>query len=147
MGGTSHNTFRCVVRWFRRGLVFMVLPVIGCSTATVFTSYTSKINPLIEGVKAHQFGHALEVLNKYRGSNDKILYLLERGRIAQIKNDIDTSMVDYEAAIDAVSDMEGKAIVSASDVGAQTASLLTNENAIPYKGDGYEKVFMYQFKP
>jgi len=146
VGRAFHNTFSCIVRRFQLGVVFLVLPVVGCSTATVFTSYTSKINPLIDGVKSHQFDHALEVLNKYRESNDKILYLLERGRIAQIKNDINTSMVDYEAAIDAVRDMEEKAIISASDVGAQTASILTNENAIPYKGDGYEKVFMYQFQ-
>ncbi len=141
-----NTTFCRIVRLFRCVLVLLVLPAVGCSTTTLFTSYTSKINPLIDEVEARQFDHPLMVLNKYREKKDKILYLLERGRIAQIKNDADTSMTDYEAAIDAVRDTEEKAIVSASDVGAQAASLVTNENAIPYKGDGYEKVFMYQFQ-
>ena len=42
--------------------------------------------------------------------------------------------------------MEEKAVIRASDIGAQTASFLANDNTIPYKGDGYEKVFMYQFQ-
>ncbi len=126
--------------------VFFMLPVVGCSTTNVFTSYTSKMNLLIDGLTTRQFNHSLKVLNKYRKSNDKILYLMERGRIAQIKNDTDSSMKDFEAAIAAVRQMEEKAVISASDVGAQTTSLLANDNTIPYRGDGYEKVFMYQFQ-
>lgn len=104
------------------------------------------MNLLIDDLATRQFDKSLKILNKYRKSNDKILYLLERGRIAQIKNDTDSSMKDFEAAIAAVRQMEEKAVVSASDIGAQTASLLANDNTIPYKGDGYEKVFMYQFQ-
>lgn len=133
-------------RLFFCASVFFVIPVIGCSTTSVFTSYTSKMNLLIDDLATRQFDKSLKILNKYRKSNDKILYLLERGRIAQIKNDTDSSMKDFEAAIAAVRQMEEKAVVSASDIGAQTASLLANDNTIPYKGDGYEKVFMYQFQ-
>ena len=133
-------------RLFFAGFITAILSAVGCSTSGVFTSYTTIMNPLIDGVKVRKFDHALKVLDKYRKGNDKILYLLERGRIAQIKNDIEISMKDYEATIEAVRHREEKAIVSASDVGAQTATFLTNDNAIPYKGDGYEKVFLYHFQ-
>lgn len=146
MDSTFHTTFYHFLRLFRCILVFLALPAVGCSTTTLFTSYTSKVNPLIEEVKARQFNHALEVLNKHRNSKDKILYLLERGRVAQIKSEVDTSMTDFEAAMEAIHNAEEKAVVSAAGTGAQAASLLTNENAIPYKGDGYEKVFMCQFQ-
>lgn len=132
-----------IIRLLRYGAAFLALSTIGCSS---FTLYTSRINPLINEVNTHQFDRPLATLNKYRNSRDKILYLLERARIAQIKNDVDTSMTDYEAAINAVHEMKEKALISASDVGAQAASLFVNENTIPYKGDGYEKVFMYHFQ-
>lgn len=128
------------------GLAVSVLSVAGCSTSSVFTSYTTRMTPLIDGVKARKFDHALKVLNKYRKGNDKILYLLERGRIAQIKNDLEISMKDYEATINAVRQREEKAIIRASDVGAQTSTFLTNDNTIPYQAEGYEKVFLYQFQ-
>lgn len=133
-------------RLFFGASVFFVLPIVSCSTTNVFTSYTAKMNLLIDGITTHQFDHSLQVLNKYRKSNDKILYLMERGRIGQIKNDTDSSMKDFETAIAAVRQMEEKAIISASDVGAQTASLFANDNTIPYSGDGYEKIFMYQLQ-
>jgi len=104
------------------------------------------MNPLIDGLKARKFDHALKVLDKHRKSNDKILYLLERGRIAQIKGDIEVSMEDYEATMEAVRHRDEKAIISASDIGAQTSTFLTNDNTIPYKGEGYEKVFLHQFQ-
>lgn len=133
-------------RLFFAGFIAMILSDAGCSSSSVFTSYTTIMNPLIDGVKSRKFNHALKVLDKYRKGNDKILYLLERGRIAQIKNDLEVSMEDFEAAIEAVRRREEKAIISASDVGAQTSTFLTNDNAVPYKGDGYEKVFLYHFQ-
>lgn len=133
-------------RLFFFGLAVSVLSLTGCSTSSVFTSYTTIMSPLIDGVKARKFDHALKVLNKYRNGNDKILYLLERGRIAQIKNDLEVSMMDYAATIEAVRHREEKAIISASDVGAQTSTFLTNDNTLPYTGEGYEKVFLYQFQ-
>lgn len=145
-----HSRYSLMLFRYRRQffsvLVFIVLSVAGCSSTSVFTSYTSKMNPLIDGLATRQFDHSLKVLRKYRKSKDKILYLLERGRIAQIKNDVDTSTKDFEAAIAAVRLMEEKAVVSASDIGAKTVSLFANDNTIPYRGDGYEKVFMYQFQ-
>lgn len=132
--------------FFFSGLAVSFLSVTGCSTSSVFTSYTATMSPLIDGLKARKFDYALKALNKYRNSNDKILYLLERGRIAQIKDDLEVSMMDYAATIEAVRDREEKAIISVSDVGAQTSTFFTNDNTIPYKGDGYEKVFLYQFQ-
>ena len=139
--------FFLVKQWFYRykGIPFLLI-IAGCSTATIFTPYPSKINPLIEEIKTDQFDHALNVLDRHREGKDKILYLLERGRVAQIKSDEATSVKDYETVFSAIKILEEKAVISASDAGAITASLLTNENAIPYKADGYERVFLYHFQ-
>ncbi|MDG6006397.1 MAG: hypothetical protein E3K29_11240 [Candidatus Brocadia sp.] len=127
-------------------LIIPFLSIAGCSTSSVFTSYTTIMNPLIDGVKVRKCDHALNVLKKHRKGKDKILYLMERGRIAQLKDDLDMSIKDYEAAIEAVRHMEDKAIISASDIGAQASTFIMNDNTIPYKGEGYEKVFLYQFQ-
>lgn len=139
--------FFLIKQWFYRykGIPFLLI-IAGCSTATIFTPYPSKINPLIEEIKTDQFDHALNILDRHREGKDKILYLLERGRVAQIKGDEATSVKDYETVFSAIKILEEKALISASDAGAITASLLTNENAIPYKADGYERVFLYHFQ-
>ena len=49
-------------------------------------------------------------------------------------------------AIGAIQAQEEKAVISASDTLAQAGSLMTNENALPYKARGYEKVFVYHFQ-
>ena len=85
-------------------------------------------------------------LVKQINSTDKILYLMERGRIAQIQGDFDTSKGSYDAAINAIKINDEKAIISASGAGAQASAVLLNDNAIPYKGDGYERVMLYHFQ-
>ncbi|KKO20313.1 MAG: hypothetical protein DCC43_05375 [Candidatus Brocadia sp.] len=135
--------------WLRRlspiGFAIAVL-LVGCSTSSVFISYTTRMNSLLDGVKSRKFDYALKVLDKYGKGKDKILYRLERGRLAQIKNDLQVSMKDYATAMEAIQQREDKAIIRASDMGALTAAFLTNDNAAPYQGEGYEKVFLHQFQ-
>lgn len=118
----------------------------GCASTSVFRSYPSQAKLIKEQIETKQFALASEKLDKRRGSADKILYLLERGRTVQIANDNDASIEDYQQAKDAISALEQKAVISAKDTATKTAALFANDNAIPYTSEPYERIFLYQFQ-
>ncbi|MBN1553064.1 hypothetical protein JW979_16430 [bacterium] len=121
----------------------MLLLLAGCAATSVWKPYPETINPQIESIKSSQFQYALQDLDQYRTKQDKVLYLVERARIAQIAEDYETSRSDLETVIDIMKQREQAAVVSGRKVGAQAASLLTNENAIPYELAGFEKIMVY----
>ncbi len=79
-------------------------------------------------------------------SNDLILYNMERGRYAQVVGNSDASLADFSTSMAKMSDNDQKALISASDVGAQVAATLVNDNAIPYEGEGYERVLLHHYQ-
>lgn len=124
----------------------VVLLLSGCASTSTFSSYTSQLNPAIQNLRANKpIDLKKELANKVN-SSDKILYLMERGRIAQIQGDTDSSKSNFEAAIQAIKESDEKAVISASGAAAQASAVFVNDNAIPYKGDGYERVMLYNFQ-
>ena len=118
----------------------------GCASTSTFNAYTSQSAPFIQRMDTGTPIDLNKELVQQTQSADKILYLMERGRIAQIQGDFDTSKKSFEDAISAIKIDDQKAIVSASGAGAQAGAVLLNDNAIPYKGDGYERVMLYHFQ-
>lgn len=118
----------------------------GCASISTFHSYTSQLNPYIECLRENKILDLKKELANKVNSRDKILYLMERGRIAQIQGDFDTSKSNFKAAIQAIKEDDQKAVVSAWEVAAQISSVMVNDNAIPYKGDGYERIMLYHFQ-
>lgn len=77
---------------------------------------------------------------------NRLLYLLERGRLAQIRGDTDPSFRDYAAAIQVVKDQDAQPVVRLTDVAQQGSAVLVNDNLLPYRADGYERVLLHQFQ-
>lgn len=128
-------------------LGFCVLLLLsGCASTSTFRSYTSQLNPVIQNLRENKSLDLKTKLANKVNSGDKILYLMERGRIAQIQGDVDTSRTNFEAAIQAIKESDEKAVVSASGAAAQASAVMVNANAIPYNGDGYERVMLYLFQ-
>lgn len=118
----------------------------GCATSSIFVSYPLSIQPIKEYISNDQFKIAQDILDKQRYSADNILYMMERARVSQIGNDKLTSIEDFKQVIEGFRLNDDKAIISASNTASQSASLLTNDNAIPYAGEAYERVFVYHFQ-
>ncbi len=118
----------------------------GCATSSIFVSYPLSIQPIKEYIRNDQFKIAQDILDKQRNNADNILYMMERARVSQIGNDTLTSIEDFKQVIDAFRLNDDKAIISTSDTVSQSASLFSNDNAIPYVGDAYERVFVYHFQ-
>ena len=118
----------------------------GCAITSVFIPYPKQAEGIKQQIEAKQIQLATDKLDKKRHGSDKILYLMERGRTAQIGNELKVSREDYLHAKEAIAGLEQKAVVNASGVGSKAASFLTNDNAIPYVGQSYEHVFLYHFQ-
>ena len=77
---------------------------------------------------------------------DEALARSERGRLAQIQGDLDTSISELTYAAEEVEDFDSRAAVSLRNIGAQAAAVVVNDTMIPYEPAGFEKVLVYHFQ-
>jgi len=122
----------------------------GCAVSSVFNPYPNQAQEFRNAIGSTATAEnqsaselILAELNEDRESADKMLYMMERGRIAQLSDKFDDSKTDFQVVIDGFEEQDLAATIEVSDLGAQSASLLTNDNAIPYKGSGYERIFLH----
>lgn len=78
------------------------------------------------------------------GEDDRLLLLLERGRLRQISNDLDGSMADYLAAMDFYSREDEKARHTVTGAGSQVMATMINDRTLPYSGRSYERIMLLQ---
>ena len=126
--------------------VSVVLVLGGCAASSIFVSYPAQIQPIKQQIQAKQYTAAQTALEAHRDDADKILYMMERGRTSQLANDKKSSIEDFKQVIEAMEANDEKAKISLTDAAAQSSALLTNDNAIPYAGEGYERVFVHQYQ-
>ena len=151
VGPPSKQMFTIVMRvkrvfLLRVGLMCAAVVLGGCASTAVFVAYPTQLDPIKRQIDSGQFDLAQTSLDRRRRSADKIIYLLERGRVAQINGDYATSISDYRSAISAIEANERKARISVSESLASGAAILLNDNAIPYAEKPYERVFLHHYQ-
>ena len=117
-----------------------------CATSSLFNPYTRQAQPMRASIAAGDTAKAAQAIAKKTTSADGLLYLQEGGRLYQIGRDIDPSKQDFTGAINAYKKIQDRATISLTNIGAQGASLISNENAIPYQGAPYERIMVHQFQ-
>ncbi len=116
----------------------------GCAVSSVFNPYPNQAQDYRAAINSQAaVDEVLKDLESDRDSADAMLYMMERARISQLAGRFDESRKDYQQVIDGFEAQDLAATVQVSKVGAQGASLLTNDNAIPYEGAGYERIFVH----
>lgn len=121
----------------------------GCAVSSLFTPYPDQAQTFKNAIYQGEIGlladrnAVLLDLEDERESADHMLYMMERGRIGQLSENFDSSKTDFEQVIAAFEEQDLAATVQVGETAAQGASLLTNDNAIPYKGSGYERIFAH----
>lgn len=127
---------------------FIALPLLlgGCAASSVFNPYPEQAKVWQSALGAGNSPEAITRLEKKSNSADAILYQLEAGRVQQLAGNPVESQAAFDAAIQVFQKQEEKAIISASSYLASGASLLSNDNAIPYQGHVYERVFAHQYQ-
>ena len=126
----------------------LCLPLVlgGCAASSVFSPYPGQAAHYKAALEAGMPDAAvLRIGSKTEGA-DATLYLMEKGRIQQVAQNADGSKGDFERVIQRYADQDDKATISASGLAASGASLLTNDNARPYAGRTYERVFVHQYQ-
>lgn len=128
----------------RACITFIISLSAGCAVTSVFNPYPNQAQDYRAAIGGGASTEAvLNELESDRTSADAMLYMMERGRVAQLAGRFDESRIDYQQVIEGFEAQDLAATVQVSSVGAQGASLLTNDNAIPYKGAGYERIFVH----
>lgn len=133
-----------VRRTLTTGLLSLILG--GCSASSMFTPYPYLLQDTKNAVAAGDYGTAMSELEEYRSDSDALLFMMERGRVAQLAGDYETSIEDFKVSMRGFSQAEERATISASRSLQAGGSLLSNEKAIDYDGEGYEKVMVHQFQ-
>lgn len=117
-----------------------------CASSSVFNPYPGQANKYREAVANNTITETSEKLSSKSKDADALLYLSERGRLNQLNKDYKSSKTDFEKVIGIYDDLEARANISASSIAANASTMLTNDNAIPYEGFGYERIFAHQFQ-
>lgn len=132
----------------KNGLLISLLSLslIGCAFNSIFINYPSQIAPIKAQLNTNKPIKAADnILDNISGA-DGLLYAQEAGRVAQIAGDFTASQHYYQHAVSAYLKFDNKATLSVSDVGATTSSLFLNDNVIPYRGPGYERIMLHQYQ-
>jgi len=131
-----------------RFLAVLFLPVLlgGCAATSLLSPYPSQAAAYKAALDAGAPETAVAKIGSKTESADGMLYLLEKGRLDQLSGKPEDSKNDFDAALARFARQDDKAIISASSYAASGASLLTNDNARPYEGRVYERVFVHQYQ-
>ncbi|PKH56214.1 hypothetical protein CXF83_19405 [Shewanella sp. Choline-02u-19] len=127
-------------------LTTMMLSLSGCAFNSVFINYPSQIAPVKAQLNSAMPQQAAKIVESEVTSADGLLYAQEAGRSAQIAGDFEGSKTFYQQAANAYRVFDDKAKLSLSDAGATATSLFINDNVIPYRGPGYERVMLHQYQ-
>ncbi|MBB1268596.1 COG3014 family protein [Shewanella sp. SR44-3] len=117
----------------------------GCAMNSIFINYPSQIQPLKQALRSQSAPKLDELADNINGK-DGLLYAQEAGRIAQVSGNFTTSKNYYQSAINAYQAFDEQAKVSLSNVGANATSLVLNDNSIPYRGPGFERIMLHQYQ-
>jgi uncharacterized protein len=123
-----------------------VLWMSGCAATSTFTSHPARIDPFLGALQSGKPIDLGSSLLPECSSKDGILYDMERGRLAQILGQGESSRQDFSAASERIRQNDEKARISLSGIGANVAAIAVNDNAVPYQGAGYERVMLHHYQ-
>jgi hypothetical protein len=134
--GMSRRATRAV------GLAMAATLLAGCA------SYTDRMHLVRADYAAGNYPAAAGAIDPddCESGRDQLVFLLERGTVRQAQGDFVGSNEDFEHAYRVITDFEERAKISLRDGLSETQALLVNDTALPYKGEGFEKMLLHAMK-
>ena len=146
----------------KSGKLLLILPVVtavllsgaGCSSVVnahlqkseMISSYLHGRNtPVLEELD-YQLRPARWYNSSKEGTGDEIMWRLEAGSMNFIAGMDDQSIRHFERAEELMEDFDERAVVNLREAGAESISLLTNPNALPYRGWCRDRIMLPVFK-
>ncbi|MBZ2189147.1 hypothetical protein K8B33_08560 [Alcanivorax sp. JB21] len=124
-------------------LLLLVTLLSGCATSSLFNPYPQQAAHWKGDLSSEEPERALRHLDRRTRSADKLLYLQERARVAQIAGDIERSQADFAEVIALYDAQDQQAVVRASSAGGGVGALMVNDNALPYRGQEHERIMVH----
>jgi len=125
------------------GLALVGLGASGCATTSLLTPHPDRTAGLIRAVEGGRPVAPARTFGRLLKGADRILYLLEAGRLAQLQGDFEASRRWYAEAIRHIRARDDEAMIRLSDAYGAFSAVLINDNAIPYQAEGYERVMLH----
>jgi hypothetical protein len=122
------------------------MQLVGCATTSVFSPYPEQMKPIRKQMNATGYNAAIKTLSAKLDSSDRDLYGMELGRIQQLAGDYQGSIKTFNQVINDVQNQQLAAKIRASNVLAQTGSMMTNDNSLPYRVKDYELIFLFNYQ-
>ena len=126
--------------------VILSVSLSGCAMNSIFINYPSQLAPVKQSLNSATPEALVPKLADNISGNDGLLYAQEAGRVSQIAGNFAASKQYYQDAMAAYLAFDDRAKISASDLGASASSLVLNDNAIPYRGPGFERIMLHQYQ-
>lgn len=101
---------------------------------------------ILAGGQTGGLDRVLERLERQSGTRSRLLYLLEAGRLLELGGEIAASSRMYAEAEDLFDEDLLRATLTVRGSAAQVASLATNDKALAYRGQLYERVLLHSFQ-
>ena len=118
----------------------------GCAATSVFNPYPNQATEYQKALAGGMPETALKSLDKKVTTRDGMLYRMERGRILQLTGNYEASRADFEEVGARFDQQDLQAKVTAAGSVTAAASLISNDNAIPYDGYLYERTYLHHFQ-
>src|SRR5690554_85654 len=122
----------------------MVLFLSGC--ASVFSSYPDQADGWLRSYQNGQTDTLISKLTPKLDDKDGLLYGLELGRLAQLGGQPEASKIGFEAAFREFETIDEQAKLRASAAVSGAGAMISNDNAIPYRGQDYERIFAHSYQ-
>ena len=136
------------------GLCSAALFLTGCST--IVTAHRQKAGIMANYVDGYQGAALAELEYNLRepawynsskvNTGDEVMWRVEAGALNCLMGQDDKSIRHFERAEELIEDFDERAMVNLREVGAETSVLLTNPNALPYRGWCRDRIMIPVFK-
>ncbi len=119
----------------------------GCST--IVTSHVQKaplMQKYLQGDTAGALAVASQKLVSTQGTGDELVWLLEAANLNFTLGNYDECLEQFKRCEAVIEDFDDRALVSLRDVGSESLAMLTNLNALPYRGWCRDRVALGFYK-
>lgn len=131
------------------GLLAAIALLSGCAT---FRDHNDRVASVYGAFSAGRMDAAAEIVTnsahqrRKESENDGLLWRLEAGNVLRAAGRFEESNQMFEWAEEAILDFEQRPVISARDGIANVGAIITNENALPYRGNYAERIMVNTYK-
>jgi hypothetical protein len=130
--------------------ISLIFSLFGCASFTgsqLFSNYNQQIASTLSAIKTNNPDLALQYLPEYSQDNASyVLNQLEKSRLLQLHNDIDSSVQSFNTAIELIDQQRFAADIQISKAVETTTSLITNDNVRSYNVPSYEQTMVHTYQ-